>query len=943
MGERNSMGSMILHFTAKQFLYVIVNRCSSSVLLVLVSRGHVTQCVMFSEANELPSVVHAEAAPTGAESTLRSLLLWMTLIYQIFVCPTIYAQIPDRVVMPTQPQIDWEALLPHFDSINAAQLRERADNENNTITAESRSLARERTVRMLGDFANSSLAMAEEIERREGFDTRLDTDSITSDSFEIKLTDAEDVANFLYEVFEKKKTKIVFRRRLTKLLPKGHIESHFKVEDTLRSTTDRPKGEAFAGLPVSGNHTLYILYITKRPILDDESAAAYLATFNAPDAASRRLDKEGHLNERATKIMSDRLGLTKRQVYYMLPHVQISIQGKHTCKMQNRYGGGGRPQGGRQMPHMEEYDHPQNCEHAKYRRYDGGCNNLQRMTWGKSHSSYHRFMMPDYSDGVSAPRLRKDHALLPNPRIISLILHRPGRYYMVPYTHMLMQWGQFISHDLTSKPDTRGPGGSKIHCCNVSMQFRHPDCYPISVPHDDPFYSRFGLQCMQFVRSGTTPHGCNLEEEKKRCELNNSLAKFNSILGHREQVNQASSFIDASHIYGATKKDSYGLRAFRGGFLEISWLYGEFPPIGPYDKECRTPMCYKAGDKRVNQHPGMVAMHTIWLREHNRIARILGDINPHWNDDHIYQETRRIVGAMFQHLTYNEYLPVILGPEYMNVFGLRLQHEGYFKGYDPHINAGVASGFSAAAYRFGHSMVQPRFRRFTADHKEIPTAPPLWFEFFNLSSMAHEYGFDQVIYGLINQHPYQVDEIFSSQLRNHLFEKLGDGWGLDLVAINIQRGRDNGLPSYTAWKEYCGHGMVKNWDQLRGLIRDETLGKFVHLYGHVEDLELYPGGIAETPMFGAIMGPTFACIIAQQFRNLRYGDRYWYENGDQLQEIRKTSMARVLCNNVYTMKTIQLYPMQTPGPGNERVMCKSPHIPVMNLLAWKDQGGKYKK
>ena len=70
-----------------------------------------------------------------------------------------------------------------------------------------------------------------------------------------------------------------------------------------------------------------------------------------------------------------------------------------------------------------------------------------------------------------------------------------------------------------------------------------------------------------------------------------------------------------------------------------------------------------SGDVRVNEHPSLVAMHTLWVRQHNRLARELAELNPHWNDEQIFQETRRIVGAQIQHITYNEFLPVMLGKE----------------------------------------------------------------------------------------------------------------------------------------------------------------------------------------------------------------------------------------------------------------------------------------
>ena len=71
------------------------------------------------------------------------------------------------------------------------------------------------------------------------------------------------------------------------------------------------------------------------------------------------------------------------------------------------------------------------------------------------------------------------------------------------------------------------------------------------------------------------------------------------------------------------------------------------------------PFC--PGESRVNEQPGLTAIHTIWMREHNRLAQGLAKLNPHWTDETIYQEARRICTAIYQHQVYNEWLPLVLG------------------------------------------------------------------------------------------------------------------------------------------------------------------------------------------------------------------------------------------------------------------------------------------
>ena len=100
-----------------------------------------------------------------------------------------------------------------------------------------------------------------------------------------------------------------------------------------------------------------------------------------------------------------------------------------------------------------------------------------------------------------------------------------------------------------------------------------------------------------------------------------------------------------------------------------------------------------------------VAMHTLWVRQHNKLSRELSQLNPHWNDEQIFQETRRIVGAQMQHITYSEFLPVILGKEAMDRFNLDPQKMGFFSGYDINTNPGTANSVSTAAFRFVASLL----------------------------------------------------------------------------------------------------------------------------------------------------------------------------------------------------------------------------------------------
>ena len=129
--------------------------------------------------------------------------------------------------------------------------------------------------------------------------------------------------------------------------------------------------------------------------------------------------------------------------------------------------------------------------------------------------------------------------------------------------------------------------------------------------------------------------------------------------------------------------------------------------------------CFLAGDPRVNEQTVLATIHTLFVRNHNLLAKELAVINPHWNDETLFQETRHINAAVIQHITYNEFLPMVLGKEVMQRHDLILQKEGYYDGYDPYTNPSVASGFSSAAFRFGHSLLPSTIERWSKTHRYV--------------------------------------------------------------------------------------------------------------------------------------------------------------------------------------------------------------------------------
>lgn len=139
---------------------------------------------------------------------------------------------------------------------------------------------------------------------------------------------------------------------------------------------------------------------------------------------------------------------------------------------------------------------------------------------------------------------------------------------------------------------------------------------------------------------------------------------------------------------------------------------------------------------------------------------------------------------------------------------------------------------------------------------------------------------DRLLLGLANEPAMAVDPHITLQLSGRLFQRPnGIPVGTDLFAINIQRGRDHGIAGYVSWRRYCGLRPIRTFLDLEGLMPEGAIDRLRRLYRSVDDVDLYPGALSEYPVIEGMVGPTFACLVARQFRALKDGDRFWYENG----------------------------------------------------------------
>jgi hypothetical protein len=479
---------------------------------------------------------------------------------------------------------------------------------------------------------------------------------------------------------------------------------------------------------------------------------------------------------------------------------------------------------------------------AEYRSYDGTGNNLANSNWGAAGSTLTRISTAAYADGISNPRGMGDPTL-PNPRAISNMV--VAQTSMFPNTHEMtdwvFQWGQFVDHDL-----------------DLTNLASPVESYNVAIPAGDPIFDpgNTGTQVMSFQRSKYDP------------------ATGDSLGNPRQQINDITSYLDASNVYGSDEIRATTLRTLSGGQMKTS--AGNLLPLntfglpngtgGPADPT----QFYVAGDVRANEQVGLTAVHTLFVREHNRLADDIAAANPTWTDEQIYQRARKLVGGQIQVITYNEFLPALLGPH----------APGIGSAYDANVNASVLTEFSTALYRVGHTMLSPNLQRMLNDGSEAAGGPmPLRDAFFVPQNLAPTGEIDCFLKGLASQQQQEVDMHIVDDVRNFLFGEPIPG-GFDLATLNIQRGRDHGLADYNSLRVAFGLPAVTSFADITSA--PDVQAGLAALYTDVNQIDAWVGALSEDHLAGSAAGPLITAGLAAQFTNTRDGDRLWFARDDEL-------------------------------------------------------------
>ena len=481
---------------------------------------------------------------------------------------------------------------------------------------------------------------------------------------------------------------------------------------------------------------------------------------------------------------------------------------------------------------------------AQVRSYDGTGNNLSSPDFGAAGQAFTRLAPSDYSDGISAPGgVGRANAREISNTVSQQPSETPSQRGL---TNMVWQWGQFIDHDFALTEGT-----------NESL------FVPVATP--DPLSPGISLNRSDFDSSTgvTTP---------------------------RQQVNSATSFLDASMVYGTSLERANALRTMSGGRMNTS--SGDLLPFntgllhnandsGLFPDN----QLFVAGDVRSNEQPGLTAMHTLFVREHNRLADEIAAAQPTWTDEEIYQHARRTVSGIVQSITYNEFLPSIIGDSTPTITQ-----------YDPNVDATLSNEFATAAFRFGHTMVTDHLIKPTDSGTEVIELAD---GFFNPTLFTQSTDVDQILDGLQQQTQNETDLKVVEDLRSMLFGPPGSG-GLDLVTLNIERGREHGLASYSEVASLFGLDPVTSFADVTS---DADLAlQLASVYQDAGDIDLWVGLLAADREAGTEFGVLLNSIVADQFSRLMEGDRFFFAWDEGLteferQQIMDTRLSDVIARN----------------------------------------------
>jgi len=504
--------------------------------------------------------------------------------------------------------------------------------------------------------------------------------------------------------------------------------------------------------------------------------------------------------------------------------------------------------------------------HAPNRSINGANNNISsssRTNWGAAGITLYRELPAQY--GPSNPSGAIGGVNRPSPRAVSnAVIDEPVTQFNTEHLSTLVyQWGQFLDHDMSATPTGT------------------TEYVPIPLPNNEVIFT----EAIPFYRS---------DYEMTTDTRGNQV---------RQQLNMITSFIDGSNVYGSDSKRATWLRTMKNGKMKTSAgnllpyntrsgeLSGAIDLNAPEmandsDHHVKT---FVAGDDRAAENPVLTSLHTLFVREHNRICDSLIRMGMR-NDEQMYQIARKMVGAEIEAVTYQEFLPAL---------GIVLQP---YSGYKDYVRPDIMNSFATASYRLGHTMVSDDVVLANNNCEEVGPGEMELVDVFWNPQLIPTYGIDVFIKGASSHDQYETDTRINDVLRNFLFGSASSPvrFGIDLGSLNIQRGRDHGLPDYNTARFFYTGRAARRFSDITSV--DSLADSLRNLYGNVNNVDLWIGILAEDHLPGKSVGRTLNAMLKSQFEKLRDGDFYFYLNDPYLpnairNQIKRTKLSDIIRRN----------------------------------------------
>ncbi|CAH2075609.1 unnamed protein product, partial [Iphiclides podalirius] len=519
------------------------------------------------------------------------------------------------------------------------------------------------------------------------------------------------------------------------------------------------------------------------------------------------------------------------------------------------------------------------CAPDEGRRIDGSCNNLRLPTRGAAHTPTYRVLPAVYGKDFE-PRPSKSGHSLPLARFLRTSLMAVGRLPDQMFTTLLTNFLVFMTGDVLSLHDTVKFIAWKPYCC-LPKGKKDRDCTPNKIPDDDPVHRFSDIRCLNMTRPESF--------QSIGCIKNDTVP---------ERIVSATPAFDLSTVYGNTLKALMEKgRLFQRGLLKYEVENGRvWPPsvktgggvcfLNQRPLESR---CHDTPEDGSNSLAGINLM-TIWMwRHHNLIAAELAHINPCWSDDKLFYTARDINIAITMQIFYYELLPAVFGNYLKKVPIVNLTLRTGFFGVDDNMDYVTQSNFRQGAAKIDY-IVDP-------DIVEVGMGP-------------HQRA-------------------------------------TDLLTNDLAKNRYFGFPPYIKYRELCFKQSFKTFDDLLHAIDPERVELLKEVYENLEDVDLIAGIWLEKLIEGGHVPATLYCIVVDQLLRTVASDRHWYERPqrpnaftfEQLQEIRKATVARLMCNVGDKVTRIQRHAFYRISTRNPLQDCE--RIEFVNLGAWKDERFKY--